>query len=143
MRSEKMGDDEFHIFLEEAKRGCVPVQLCYSSVFPALFINKNLGSKKQYENRDVDTVWSLAQSNGLVVAVFMDIEFEGAGHIRVCFEKFDDSFLDWLRRLIEAKGCLALIDSPPTVVAIEGISVEGVPLDIPELLINSFKIGGF
>lgn len=144
MIEKKLSDAEIHLLIEESKRACVPIQLGWAlgtpdnTKYPAMFLGDNLDPKKNYSDQNVQTMWSLAQSHGEIIAVYLDFDFEIAGKIKVFIDDFNPDLIKWLMLLVETKGSLVLAGSPPMVK--KGIRVHDVPLDIPKQLINSFFI---
>ncbi len=140
MMEKNMSDAELHLLIEESKRACVPIQLGWAIgtpdniKYPAMFIGENLDPKKNYSDQNVETIWSLAQSYGHVLVVYLEFNFEIAGKIKVFIDDFNPNFIKWLMLLVETKGSLVLAGLPSMVK--KGIQVHNVPLDIPEQLIG-------
>lgn len=57
--------------------------------------------------------------------------------MKVHFDNFNIDFIEWLELLLKTGGELALTDKPTP--AADGISINGVPLDTPLLMLQSLK----
>lgn len=142
--SKPMGTAEFELTIEEEKRLCVPSFIGFgiddkNVRHPALYVKTDLKDRAAYINKDVESVWSIAQDHGIVRAVFLYFELKATGiNLRVCFDGFTTEFIEWLELLIKMRGELALTDNPDPEAG--GISITGIPLDAPLLLVNSLKI---
>lgn len=142
MKSENLNDGEFQLRLEETKRVCIPAQIGEArgvdhKLYPSLLIEKSLPRGK-YQDKIVDTQWSLANDHGQVRAVYLEFMFRDIDKFKVCFDDFGSMFIYWLRLMVDTNGHMVLSDTTET--SIGGIGVDNVSLDIPLLLIGTIKV---
>jgi hypothetical protein len=140
IKETRLGVAEYHLTKEEEKLSAVPMILGHTvtedgRTLPGILLKQPLKDREKYEGVTADSQWKLLRNGAWVEAVFLEIEFKGAGSFKFCVDEFTACTLKWLKMLIASKGELALSDTLD--VTVKGISVTNVPLDIPELLIRS------
>lgn len=136
----KLGVAEYHLTKEEEKLSAVPMILGDTTTedrrtLPGILLKQPLKDREKYAGVPAEAQWKLLRNGAWVEAVFLEIEFKGAGSFKFCIDEFTTYTLEWLKLLIASKGELALSDTLD--ISVKGISVTNVPLDIPELLVKS------
>lgn len=132
-----LGDHELQLLLEEMERLCTPTlgwgiaRTEDLKLIPALVLKDPIKNKEKYLDIDVDSYWQVAKHRQRgVIAVFLNLEYKGAGKFKFYIEVEGDSKIKtWFNLFCTSNGELALIDScEPT------LGVHGVTLDIPKLM---------
>lgn len=107
---------------------------------PVLVLPTKFGDRKQYENINTTSGWSVLTNNNDIESIYLTIEFIGVRTVKARFSRraFSDVLYEWFRLLKETDGFLVLDDS------IElgeksGFGVIGIPLDVPEMILENVK----
>lgn len=140
----EVGDDEFHLSMEEEKRDCLPcIYLATTGVdgkqYPAIMLRDRIHNKKAYMDTIADSWWIMLQDRSKTVKmVFLKLDFRGAGKMKFCLD-FSPGVLNkdtrkelaiWIQYLIISDGKVALFDdNGPAILA------TGITLDLPKLIL--------
>ena len=140
----EVGDDEFHLRMEEEKRECLPC-IFHSIItrdgtqYPAIMLRERLENKEAYMDTMAYSSWFLLQKRSKTVKVlFLNLDFEGAGKMKFCLD-FSPGFLNkdnredvaiWIMDLILSDGKDAIhYDDEPAIIA------TGINLEVPKLVL--------
>lgn len=139
----EVGDDEFHLRMEEEKRDCLPcIYLVATGVdgkqYPAIVLRDRIKNKKAYMDTIADSWWFLLQDRSKIIKiVILKLDFRGAGKMKFCLD-FSPGFLNkdnreelaiWIQDLILSDGKVAIVDDGHAIVA------TGITLELPRLVL--------
>lgn len=140
----EVGDDEFHLRMEEEKRACLPcIYRVLTGVdgkqYPAIVLRDRIQNKKAYMDTIAYSWWYLLQDRSKIIKlVILKLDFRGAGKMKFCLD-FSMGFLNkdnreelaiWIQYLILSEGKVAVVDGDgPAIVA------TGITLELPRLLL--------
>jgi hypothetical protein len=141
----EVGDDEFHLSMEEEKRDCMPcIYLALTAgdgkQYPAIMLRSSIENKEAYMDTIADSSWFLLQDrSNSIKLLFLNLDFRGAGKMKFCLD-FSPGFLNtdnreemaiWLQDLILSDGKIAVVDGDGP-----AIGVTGITLELPRLLLT-------
>ena len=139
----EVGDDEFHLRMEEEKRDCLPCMYLTATTvdgkqYPAIMLRDRIKNKKAYMDTIADSWWFLLQDRSKIIKmVFLKLDFRGAGKMKFCLD-FSPGFLNkdnreelaiWIQDLLLSDGKVAIVDDGPAIVA------TGITLEVPRLIL--------
>lgn len=138
-----MGDAEYQRALEDLQRKCDKAKVGVATTpdgisIPAIVLTeRKLGDFEQYDDCQTIPYWQLAQYEGEVDAIILNIELLKEGkqvfHVSVYLQP-SKVLMQFLKGILSSKGAIALSDSED--IEKGGIKVSGVPFDIPLLIVN-------
>ncbi|MDP2841074.1 MAG: hypothetical protein Q8O17_02205 [Candidatus Methanoperedens sp.] len=139
-KTKKLGVSEYQLTIEEEKRRCTPAILGHIITedlrkLPGILLKQPLKNREKYYDVTANSSWKLLNNRGTVEAVFLLMEFEGVGTIKICIDKFTTKTMDWFKLIVASNGELAMSDTID--VKVKGITVPNVPLDIPLILVDN------
>lgn len=141
----EVGDGEFHLRVEEAKKDCLPCTFMAATAedgeqYPAIVLRDRIKNKKAYMDTMVDSWWFLLQDRKKSIKiVILKLEFRGAGVMKFCLD-FSPGFINksnreelfiWMQYLILSGGKITLPDGTGP-----AIGASGILLEIPRMLLN-------
>lgn len=139
----EVGDDEFHLRMEEEKRDCLPciylrIVAQDGTQYPAIVLRDRIENKKAYMDTMAYSSWFLMQTRSKTVKLlFMNLDFQGAGKMKFCLD-FSPGFLNkdnreelaiWIQDLLLSDGKVAIVDDGPAIIA------TGITLEVPRLIL--------
>ena len=83
----EVGDDEFHLRMDEEKRDCLPciylrIIAKDSTQYPAIMLRSSIENKEAYMDTIADSSWFLLQDrSNIIKLVILKLDFRGAGKV--------------------------------------------------------------
>lgn len=139
----EVGDDEFHLRMEEEKRDCLTciylrIVAQDGTQYPAIVLRDRIENKEAYMDTMAYSSWFLMQTRSKTVKLlFMNLDFQGAGKMKFCLD-FSPGFLNkdnreelaiWIQDLLLSDGKVAIVDDGPAIIA------TGITLEVPRLIL--------
>jgi len=140
----EVGDNEFHLRMEEEKRDCLTciylrIIAQDGTQYPTIMLRDRIENKKAYMDTMAYSSWFLMQTRSKTVKLlFLNLDFQGAGKMKFCLD-FSPGFLNkdnredlaiWIQDLLLSDGKVAIVDDGPAIIA------TGITLEVPRLLLN-------
>ena len=139
----EVGDDEFHLRMEEEKRKCLTciylrIIAQDGTQYPTIMLRDRIENKKAYMDTMAYSSWFLMQTRSKTVKLlFLKLDFQGAGKMKFCLD-FSPGFLNkdnredlaiWIQDLLLSDGKVAIVDDGPAIIA------TGITLEVPMLVL--------
>jgi len=139
----EVGDDEFHLRMEEEKRDCLTciylrIVAQDGTQYPAIVLRDRIENKEAYMDTMAYSSWFLMQTRSKTVKLlFMNLDFQGAGKMKFCLD-FSPGSLNkdnreelaiWIQDLLLSDGKVAIVDDGPAIIA------TGITLEVPRLIL--------